>query len=167
MASDFYLKIDGVQGEATAKGMTDFMEVASFSFGASNPATVGSQGGGSAAGKVSLSSFTIMKRTDKASPTLFQMCCSGDHAATAEMQIKKSSGKDGEQGTFIKYLFEEVYIDSVQWSGSAGGDPYPMESLSFSFGKVTVSYYPQDKAGKIATKSEDAAWDVRLNSAKA
>lgn len=167
MASDFYLKIDGVKGEATAKDMADFMEVMSFSFGASNPATVGSQGGGSAAGKVSLSSFNVMKRTDKASPTLFQMCCAGEHAATAEVQIKKSSGKDGEQSTFIKYLFEEVYVDSVQWSGSAGGDTYPTESLSFSFGKVTIAYYPQDKAGKVAAKSEDAAWDVRTNSAKA
>ena len=78
MASDFYLKIDGVKGEATAKGLADFMEIASFSFGASNPASVGSQGGGSASGKVSLSSFNVMKRTDMASPTLFQMCCAGD-----------------------------------------------------------------------------------------
>jgi type VI secretion system secreted protein Hcp len=167
MASDFYLKIDGVKGETTAKEMKEFMEILSFSFGASNPSTVGSHGGGSAAGKVSISSFNVMKRTDAASPTLFQMCCSGDHAKTAEMHIKKSSGKDGEQATFIKYLFEQVYIDSVQWSGASGGDPYPTEALSFSFGKVTVSYYPQDDKGKIATKSEDAAWNLVTNSAKA
>ena len=167
MASDFYLKIDTVKGEATAKDMTDFMEISSFSFGASNPSTIGSQGGGSAAGKVSISSFNVMKRTDKASPTLFQMCCSGEHPATAEVHIKKATGKDGEQQTFIKYAFTEVYIDSIQWSGSAGGDTYPAESLSFSFASVTVSYYPQDDKGKIATKSEDASWNLVANSAKA
>ena len=167
MASDFYLTIKDVKGEATATGMTDFMELSSFSFGASNPSTIGSQGGGSAAGKVSLSSFNVMKRTDKASPTLFQMCCTGQHAATAEVQIKKATGKDGEQQTFIKYVFTEVYIDSIQWSGSSGGDTYPAESLSFSFESVMVSYFPQDKAGKIATKSEDAAWNLTTNSAKA
>ena len=167
MASDYYLKIDGVTGETTAKGLSDYMELASFSFGASNPASVGSQGGGSASGKVSLQSFNVMKRTDKASPTLFQMCCAGDHSATAEVHIKKATGKDGEQQTFIKYSFTEVYVDSVQWSGSAGGDTYPMESLSFSFASVTVSYYPQDAKGKIATKSEDASWNQVTNSAKA
>jgi type VI secretion system secreted protein Hcp len=167
MASDYYLKIDGVKGETTAKGLAEFMEISSFSFGASNPASVGSQGGGSASGKVSLSSFNVLKRTDKASPTLFQMCCAGEHAASAEVQIRKSSGNDGEQATFIKYVFSEVYIDSVQWSGAASGDTYPAESLSFSFGSVTVSYYPQDEKGKIATKSEDASWNVLLNSAKA
>ena len=167
MAFDTYLKIDGVKGETTAKDMTDFMEIFSFSFGASNPATIGSQGGGGGAGKVSLSSFNVMKRTDKASPTLFQMCCVGDHADTAEVHVKKSGGKDIEQGVFIKYVFKEVYIDSVQWSGSSGGDSYPTESLSFSFASVTISYYPQDTKGKLATKSEDASWDVTKNSAKA
>jgi type VI secretion system secreted protein Hcp len=166
MASDFYLKIDGVKGETTAKGLADFMEVASFSFGATNPSTVGSHGGGSGAGKVAMSNFNIMKRSDKASPHLFQMCCTGEHAATAEMHIKKASGKDGEQQTFIKYAFTEVYIDSVQWSGSSGGDTYPTESLSFSFATVTVSYYGQDEKGKIATKSEDASWNLLANSAK-
>lgn len=167
MASDFYLKIDGVKGETTAKDMKEFMEVLSFSFGASNPNTIGSHGGGSSGGKVSISSFNIMKRTDSASPTLFQMCCSGDHAKSAEMHIKKASGKDGGQATFIKYAFEQVFIDSIQWSGSSGGDPYPSESLSFSFGKVTVSYYSQDDKGKIASASQDAMWNLVTNDAKA
>lgn len=167
MASDYYLKIDGVKGEATAKEMVDFMELHSFSFGASNPSSIGSQGGGSGSGKVSISSFNFMKRSDKASPTLFQMCCSGAHADSAEMHIKKATGKDGEQQTFIKYVFKQVYIDSVQWAGSAGGDGYPAESISFSFEDVTVSYYPQDAKGKIAPKSEDANWNVATNSAKA
>ena len=106
----------------------------------------------------------MAKRTDGASPTLFQMCCAGDNAKSATVEIKKATGKGGEQVTFIKYEFEEVYIDSIQWSGAAGGDTYPMEGLSFSFGKVTVNYYPQDKEGKVATKAEQAFWDLRLNS---
>lgn len=167
MASDYYLKIDTVKGEATAKGMTDYMEIYSFSFGASNPSTIGSQGGGSSAGKVSLSSFNIMKRTDSASPTLFQACCTGNHFKDAIVEVKKATGKDGEQQTFIKYTFAQVYIDSVQWSGSSGGDTYPTESVSFSFENVEVNYFPQDAKGKIATASIDASWDLTKNSAAA
>jgi type VI secretion system secreted protein Hcp len=164
MPSDYYLKIEGVKGETTAKGLADYMEIDSFSFGASNPSTIGSAGGGSGAGKVSLSSFNVMKRTDAASPVLFQACCQGEHYPTATVEIKKPTGKDGEQQTYLKYVFTEVYIDSVQWSGASGAGAYPSESLSFSFEKVEVNYFPQDAKGKIATASKDASWNVTTNS---
>ena len=150
MASDFYLKIDGVKGETTAKGLQDYMEIASFSFGASNPTTIGSHGGGSAG--------------DNASPLLFEACATGQHFAKATLVLRKAGGKDNKQQIFLQYDLEQVFVDSIQWSGAAGGDTYPMEGLSFSFGKVTVNYYPQDKEGKVATKAEQAFWGLRLNS---
>jgi len=44
MASDYYLLIQGVTGESQAVGMTNYIELDSFSFGASNPADVGGKG---------------------------------------------------------------------------------------------------------------------------
>ena len=60
---------------------------------------------------------------------------------------------------FLTYEFETVYVDNIQWSGSSGGDDAPTESVSFSFGKVTVTYTPQDKAGKAASPVV-ASWDL-------
>ena len=61
---------NGETTDATYKAKKAF-EIYSFSWGASNPTTIGSSSGGAGAGKVSLSSFNIMKKTDSASPALF------------------------------------------------------------------------------------------------
>ena len=119
------------------------MEIHSFSWGASNPSTIGAGGGGAGGARVSVSSFNVMKRTDAASPILFQACCKGDHFAKA--------ARDPQQGRrataaldFLKYEFEEVYVDSVQWSGSSGGDDTPDgERLVLASRKVSITYTPQ------------------------
>jgi len=161
VAFDTFLKLEGVSGETTRKGFENQIEIYSFSFGASNPTTVGSGSTGMSAGKVSLSSFNIMKKTDVSSPTLFQTCCIGDHFKTAVVTLNKASGDKTTPLAFLKYDFEELFIESIQWSGSAGGDDTPTESVSFSFGKVTITYTPQSTTGGAAPKPAVASWDVR------
>lgn len=162
MAFDAFLKIEGVDGEATRKGFEKQMEIQSFSWGASNPATIGAGGGGGGAGKVSVSSFNIMKKSDAASPLLFQACCQGDHYAKAIVTLNKAGGKSPVD--FIKYEFEKVYVESVQWSGSSGGDDTPMENVSFAFGKVSVTYTPQNPDGSKGSPAV-GAWDLTTVSA--
>jgi type VI secretion system secreted protein Hcp len=162
MAFDTFLKIEGIDGESTRKGFEKQMEIQSFSWGASNPATIGAGQGGTGGGKVSVSSFNIMKRTDAASPLLFQACCQGDHYPKATVTLNKAAGKAPID--FLKYEFEEVYVDSVQWSGTTGGDDTPMESVSFSFGKVTVTYTPQKVDGSKGSPAV-GSWDLTLVSA--
>jgi type VI secretion system secreted protein Hcp len=162
MAFDAFLKIEGVDGESTRKGFEKQTEIFSYSFGASNPSTVGSGGGGGGGGKVSVSSFNIMKKTDSASPLLFLACCQGDHYAKASVTLNKSAGKAPID--FVKYEFEEVYVDSIQWSGASGGDDSPMESVSFSFGKVSITYTPQKADGSKGSPAV-GAWDLTLVSA--
>ena len=162
MAFDAFLKIAGVNGEATRKGFEKQMEILSFSWGASNPSTIGAGGGGGGGGKVSVSSFNVMKKSDAASPILFQACCKGDHFAKAAVTLNKAAGANALD--FIKYEFEEVYVDSVQWSGSSGGDDTPTESVSFSFGKVAITYTPQNKDGSKGSPAV-GAWDLTAVSA--
>jgi len=163
MSYDIYMKIEGVKGEATAKGMADHMAIHSFSFGASNPTTIGTGSSGHGAGRADVSSFNVMKNTDSASAALFQACCDGTHFPSATVVLRKAAGKDNGQAPFLKYDFEEVFISSLQWSGSGGSDTSPMESISLSFGKVSIEYKQQDAKGALATKGQ-AHWDVRTAS---
>ena len=159
MAFDTFLDLASVEGECTAKGMEKKIEIYSFSWGASNPTTIGSGATGLAAGKVSISSFNVMKKTEKSSPKLFQACCAGKHFATAVVTMRKASG-DGGQKAFLTYTFTDVMVESVQWSGSSGGDDTPTESVSFAFAKVAISYQQQDsKAGNVSNPV-DASWDL-------
>lgn len=158
MAFDTYIKIEGVEGEATADGFEKQIEIYSFSWGASNPTTIGSGSSGLSAGKVSLSSFNIMKKTEKSSARLFAACCKGDHFTSALVSLRKATGEGG-QGVYLTYKFTDVMVESIQWSGSSGGDDTPTESVSLAYGKVEIEYKNQGKDGKLAVAGQ-AAWDL-------
>lgn len=164
MAFDTFLKLDGLDGESTRAGFEKWIEIYSFSFGASNPTTVGSGTTGMAAGKVSLSSFNVMKKTESVSPSLFGKCCMGDHFKTANVTCNKASGDKKTPLSFLKYDFTEVYVESIQWSGSSGGDDTPTESVSFAFATVKITYTPQTKTGTGGTPII-ANWDQTTVSA--
>jgi type VI secretion system secreted protein Hcp len=161
MAFDTYLQISSptVAGEATATGYEGWIEIYSFSWGASNPTTVSSGSAGLSAGKVSVSSFNVMKKTETSSPSLFAACCAGQHYGQAEVDMRKATGTSGQQQVFLKYTFTDVMVESVQWSGSSGGDDTPTESVSFAFGKVAIEYFKQDTATGAMASAGTASWD--------
>ena len=146
MAFDAYLKIDGVTGESTRKGFEKQMELMSFSLGVSNPSTVGTGSGGSSGGKATLTDFSVMRLTDSASVSLFQQCASGKSYPSAVVSLNKASGDDTPV-TYLKYEFTEVFVNSIQWSGSSGGTDSPMESVSFTYAKLTATYQTQTAGG--------------------
>ena len=51
-------------------------------------------------------------------------------------------------------------VESVQWSGSNGGDDWPIESTSFAFGTVKITYNSQDSATGAVKKASEASWDL-------
>lgn len=161
MAFDAYIKFDGgpkVEGESERKGHEGEIAILSFSFGGRNPASIGGNTKGSAAGKGTVSSFNFMKTTDLGSPTLFQACMQGSHFPKATVTLNKSGGD--EALPYLTYEFEEVYISSFQWSGSSGGNDRPTEQVSLDFGKVSVNYSQQTEKGS-AGKQMAGSWNVR------
>jgi type VI secretion system secreted protein Hcp len=165
MAFDTFLFLDGINGESTAEIQspplpTKPFEIFSWSFGASNPSTVGSGKGGLSAGKVSVSTFNVMKKTEDASPQLFMNCATGEHVKKGSIIMRKATGQSGKQQTFLQYDFTELMVDSIQWSGSAGGDDTPMESVSFAFATVAITNYVQDTNKGTMKKGAGASWDL-------
>jgi type VI secretion system secreted protein Hcp len=172
MAFDCFMWLTGPEnGAPTVVGETQdptyssnsAFEPISFSFGASNPSSIGSAGGGSGSGKVSISDFSIMKQTDSASANLFLACCNGGHYDQATVVLRRAGGSGDATGTvYLQYDFYEVFVDNIQWSGSSGGSDLPTESISFSFGAVQVTYTPQQSGGEGASPVI-TAWSVVQN----
>jgi len=159
MAFDTFLDCGtDLPGESTATGFVGKIEIFSWSWGASNPATVGSGKSGISAGKVSISSFNVMKKTDKSSCKLFAYACNGTHIPTIIVTMRKAGGTA--QQAFLVYTFTECMVESIQWSGSSGGDDTPTESVSFAFAKVAIAYSTQSKDGKTMTAAGSASWDL-------
>ena len=162
MAFDTFMKIEGpaVAGETTASGMAGSFEILSFSWGASNPVTIGSTSGGISGGKVSISSFNVMKTSEDASALLFAACCAGQHYETITVTMRKATGTSGGQQAFLTYTFTNCMIESIQWSGSSGGDDAPTESLSIAFGQVSIAYSKQGAKTGTMSAGSTASWDL-------
>src|ERR1700761_1263263 len=101
MAVEIFLKLDGIDGESEKSGAEKYIEIFSFSNGASNPSSV-AFGTGSGAGKVDLSSISLQKQLDMSSPFLFENCCSGSHVSTGQMIVREATGTTTTQ-TFYQY----------------------------------------------------------------
>ena len=158
MAVEMFLDIDTVPGESLVKGFEAKIDIFSFSLGASNPSSVAT-GGGSGAGKVDISSMSIQKVVDKATPKLFQACCKGTHFAKGTLTVREAGGDAP-----VPYLvldFTQIFIDSVSWGGAAGGGK-PSESLAFSFASIKITYMIQTAKGG-SQKGGDAYWNVQTN----
>jgi type VI secretion system secreted protein Hcp len=138
MAVNAYLIIDGRPGPSTSK--TDAIDILSFSFGASQTSTIGagSSGGESRAGRANLSDVSIMKVVDKTSPLLFDDCVTGNYLKKVDIIYDKPMGDQQEE--YYKIHMEDALITSIQHSGS---NENPMESVTFAFSKIKVSYNPE------------------------
>lgn len=138
MAVNAYLIIDGRPGPSTSK--TDAIDILSFSFGASQTSTigVGSSGGESRSGRANLSDVSIMKVVDKVSPLLFDDCVTGNYLKKVDIIYDKPMGDAQEE--YYKIHMEDALITSIQHSGS---NENPMESITFAFSKIKVSYNPE------------------------
>ncbi len=162
MAFDTHLKIDGVDGESAAKGMEKQIEVFSFSWGVTNSVNV--YGAGHGGGKSSFSSLSIMKKVDKASSVLMKLCATGAHKPTAVLTLRKASGEGGQQVAFVVITLTSAYVESVQLSGSSGGDDTPTESVSIVFEQIKFEYSTQDAKGVMA---KAASFDYNIKTVHA
>jgi type VI secretion system secreted protein Hcp len=160
MSVEIFLSIDGITGESEKTDAVGWIEVFSFSNGASNHSSV-SMGTGSGAGKVDITSLSLQKQLDKASPLLFGNCCTGKHAAKGSMIVREATGDDTTK-TYYQYDMTEVFIDSISWGGSAGGGK-PSESLSVSFKSVMITYTPQAATG-VVSGAVPFGWNISTNS---
>jgi len=144
MAVDFFLKLDGIPGESVDDKHKDWIQILSFSWGASQVTSVAGTGG-SGAGKADLADLSIMKFLDKSSTPLFKSLTTGGHIKTGSMEAVKSGGNGK---PFLKVDFKELFVTSVQLSGSS---EIPTESVSFSYNEIKTEYSTQDEKGVITT----------------
>ncbi len=133
-ASDYFLKIEGIDGSSTDASHKGTIEVLSWSFGASNSSVGHGAGGmGSGTGKVSQKGFTITKQLDKSSPLLFKANVSGK--AIKDMSF--TGNIVGSQEYFVVHL-SNVLVSSYSMSGDQGDRP--METVSFTYQKIEVTW---------------------------
>jgi len=143
-AVDYFLKIDGIEGESEDAKHPKEIQILSFSFGESQAGSFATGGGGS--GKVQMQDFHFVMNINKASPKLFLACADGEHIPNAVLTARKA-GKDQQEYLTIK--FSDLLVSSYQNSGSFGDNSLPTDSISLNFAKIEYEYKPQDSKGAL------------------
>jgi len=134
-AVNYFLVVQGIEGESTSAQFEGTIEIESFSWGATQSASTGT-GGGGGAGKVSLSDFSVLKRVDKASPQLFLACATGRHIPRALLMARRNSPNV----VFLQYELSDVLVSSFKDVGTEG--EYPLEEVTFTYAKIEFKYVP-------------------------
>jgi type VI secretion system secreted protein Hcp len=159
MATDMFLKFfdAGYAGESKDKTHAQTIDVLSWSWGESNSGSMGF-GAGGGAGKVHMQDFSFTMRTCKGSPNFFNACATGTHLKAGALLTVRKAGTT--QQEFLKIKFGELLISSYSVSGG-GGDDLPIESITFNFANVKVSYAPQKVDGTLDSYIEKQ-YDIQV-----
>ncbi len=143
-AFDYFLHIDGIQGESTDAKHKDEIEILSWSWGVTNAGPPAGTGAGAGAGKPKFQDFSFTHKIDKASPVLMQACATGVHLKEATITHRKA-GK-GQQEFLIIKMNDVIVTALMDGDSSDGGSS---ETVSLAFAKVDVEYKPQKADGSL------------------
>lgn len=158
MASDMFIKIGDIKGEASDKTHKDEIDVLSWSWGMSQSGTMHG-GGGGGAGKVSVQDLTFSKYVDKASSPLGLACCNGTHIPEAVLTVRKA-GKTPLEMLII--TMKECLITSISTGGSPEEDRLT-ESVTLNFAYVEMAYQPQKADGSKDGGAIELKWNIKEN----
>lgn len=158
MAVDYFLKIDGVEGESTDAKYKNTIMVDSFSWGETQASAV-MTGGGAGAGKVNMQDFHFTTQYSKASPKLFLACATGQHIKQAQLLCRKAGGK---QEVFLTVTLTDCIVSSYQTGGSSMGDIVPTDQVSLAFAKLELEYKEQKTDGTTGSPIK-AGYDIKSN----
>ena len=90
MASDFYVKIDGIDGNSNDKSHSKWIEVVSFSHGSVQ--NVGAGRAPDVSGRGAFEPFVFVHLIDKATPKIQQYCMSGQKITKVEFHAAVGIG---------------------------------------------------------------------------
>ncbi len=159
-SADYFLKIDGIEGESEDEKNKGELQLQSWSWGATNSGSSG-LGTGAGSGKVNMQDFHFVVEMGKASPNLILACSTGKHIPEAKLTCRKSTG-DGGQKPYLRITFNDVVISSYQTGASDGGHVLPIDQISFNYTKIKVEYDQQDAKGNVG-KTVTAKYDTKKN----
>jgi type VI secretion system secreted protein Hcp len=151
-----YLLLGDIKGETQTKGLEGYIEVDSYSFGASNPADIGS--GGLSGGVISLSDFSFTCNTDKSSGDMLKQLFSGKPVDSATFKLFEASGGDNIGDPYVTVTFTNCLMTGQSFGGGSQGKP--SQSISFAFEQIVYAYGSQTSDSGVVSNAANAGFNV-------
>ena len=156
-SADYFLKIEGIEGESQDSKHKNEIQLESWSFSERQDGNF-AEGAGGGAGKVRMQDFHFSMKVNKASPKLFLACAQGEHIKKATLTCRKA-GKD--QQEFLKVTLSGVMVSSYQ-SGGESSDVVPVDKVALAFAKIETEYKAQKADGSLDSPVK-AGYDITKN----
>jgi type VI secretion system secreted protein Hcp len=149
-----YVKIDGIDGDATHDKHKSWLDVESLQWGVGRAVMTPS---GSAqnreASEPAISEVTLTKKMDRASANLFKEACTGNAGKKVTIDLVTTSSPGL---TYMTYELTNALVSG--YSVSTGGDR-PSESVSLNFTKIEMKYTTFDSKNNPA-QNYPASYDL-------
>lgn len=167
MAVDYYLKIDGIEGDSQDEAHKNEIELIAYDWTETQSGTF-AQGGGGGAGKVNMENFEFMMFTSKASPKLMLFCANGKHIKSAILTCRKAG--EGQQD-FCSITMSDVIISKYRTMSHAPSSiaknanvttEVPIDQVCLNFGKIEFEYKTQKTDGAMDAPVK-AGYNVKTN----
>jgi len=156
---DYFLKIEGIEGESQDANHKGEIMIQSWSWGESR--SIPSAGGGGAISppRVGMQDFQFVMNLNKASVKLALACATGQSIKSAVLSCRKAGR---EQQEFFKITLSDLLVTAFQSGGTLGGDALPHDQVSLAFLKIQFEYKEQKPDGTLGAPIT-AGWDVKTN----
>lgn len=157
MATDYFLKIDGIDGESQDARHGGEIELNGWSFGGSQSGTGQEDfSGRMRTGKFNAQPFQFTGNISKASPKLFLACTTGQQVKNVTLFARKAGA---DQQDYMTIKLTDVLVASYQQSGATGTD-IPTDQVSLSYAKIEIEYRERKPDGTLGS-SVTGGFDVK------
>lgn len=156
-ADDVFLRIDGIEGEATDSAHANWIDVLGLGSSVTQSTATGGGGGGSA--RAVFSDMSIVKRVDRASPKLFVASAEGKHFPRVDIEFVRP----GElRRVYYAIRLTDVQITGVRTNANAT-EGTVTEFVTFTFARINWTYTFFSGSGQASQVT--GGWDVAANRA--
>ncbi len=132
----------GANGESNITGYTNWIEILSSNWGATQPSSKAPGGAGHGSGLLQFDTVTVSKYTDSSSPKLWQKMMSGTVLPSVEIHDLYRTG-DANPIVYQKVILTNAYIKGIHAAGASSGDGKQVETIEIAFTKFEFDYNPQ------------------------
>jgi type VI secretion system secreted protein Hcp len=154
----YFLKLDGITGDATQRDREDWLEVADVDWGAAQSTdTAVGRGGAARAGRPTLRPITFTTALPTATPSLFLACVQlrTIREATFEAVVEGQA----RPAVTLRIELEDALLGALDLSGT-DGDPRPHTRFSLTYRTLTLTTFHVSDTGS-QLEAETATWSAR------
>lgn len=169
MAFEAYLKVEGIEGEATQSEHNGWIDILGFSWAASQSAVGQRRAGGPVSGRADISDLVVTKEIDRASPKLASYCCKGAPITKITLHLCEATEK---QTLYMEYVLTDALVTSVKVTGKSEDESAettrkswgrPTEEVHFNPIKIEWNYTVLDHNTFREIGSVSGHWDRKTN----